>query len=753
MAQANPEQQLKLETQGLNYQDGIPYVDVVVGIRTDNPKISFTYSVPPDLVLQVGHQVRVPFGQKEVTGVVVALRAQTALDYTKPVSSLVYEWPVISNTQLNLAYWISENYLSPIYEVISMMMPPGLHLRNIQRISIRRNFPKPQHFSTEGAKRLYEYLDNKKGPLLAKTLEVRLGPWTKNALLVLGKENLLQFHTEKEITETIGLASFPKTNKNQEPTPLPTPSQSNAINIINSSIDSTTENRKHFLLKGVTGSGKTEVYIQAISHALSRGKQAVLLVPELSLTPQTLARFESRFPGNVIAFHSGLTSTQHRKNWWAIQNKQANVVIGSRSALFAPHHNLGIIVIDEEHEWTYKQQDQQPRYHARDVAFKLAELSNSVVLLGSATPDLSTYYAAEKGFIIPLELPTRIQKSGAPSSLANVEVVDMRSELKEGNRSIFSKLLKSYLIETYERGEQALLFLNRRGTANVVQCRTCGFALKCSRCNTSFNFHAPDKLVCHRCNKNRYAPSNCPKCKSSQIKYLGIGTQRVVDQVSELIPEAKILRWDRDSAKSIKDHESILSEFSSGKSNILVGTQMIAKGLDFPNVTFVGVILADIGLNSADLRSSERTFQVLTQVAGRAGRGQGNGNVVIQTYNPEHYAIRAAAKQNYQDFYDQEIQFRRSLTYPPFSQQIRLTLNSQNQSLAQREAQRVGNILRHEIRSWDIQEIRIIGPAPSIPSARKGYWSWNLTILGTNPNLLLEKINLPQSWRVDVDPY
>ena len=735
-----------------------PYVDVVVGIRTERLSDSFTYYAPPDFNLQVGHQVRVPFGKKEITGIVVALRQNTSLDYTKPVTSLVHESPVVSHRQLQLAYWMSEKYLSPIHEAISLMMPPGQNLKNMQKVSISRKMPKPNQFRTEGAKRLYEYLETKKSPLLAKTLITRLGPWARNALLTLHRNHLLKIHepVPKQNTQLVSpsepFVQLAKSN-NSVISPILTQPQSKAVEKIKFSINSGSNSNKKFLLKGVTGSGKTEVYLQAISYVLSQGRQAVVLIPELSLTPQMLDRFEARFPGNVVAFHSGLSDSVHRKNWWMIHNKQANVVIGSRSALFAPHRDLGIIVIDEEHEWTYKQQEQQPRYHARDVAFRLSELNDCVVILGSATPDLSTYYSAQNGLIETMELPSRIQDSGAFLPLAKVSTVDMRMELKNGNRSIFSDLLKSSLIETYEQGNQSLLFLNRRGTANIVQCRSCGFSLKCSRCNIAYTFHAPNKLICHRCNKSRLTPNSCPNCKSSQIKYLGIGTQRVVDKVSELIPGAKILRWDRDTVKSIKDHEAILSNFASRKANILVGTQMIAKGLHLPNVTLVGVILADIGLNSADLRASERTFQVLTQVAGRAGRGESVGRVVIQTYNPEHYAIRSAAKQNYKEFYDKEIQFRRSLSYPPYSGQIRLTLNLQNPTVATREAQRMGNALKSELRSWDIRDLRIIGPAPSSQSPNRGSSSWSINILGLNPHILLEKINLPHSWKVDVDPY
>ena len=441
-----------------------------------------------------------------------------------------------------------------------------------------------------------------------------------------------------------------------------TPAQANALACITQALDDPARSPRSFLLHGVTGSGKTEVYLQAIQNVVDRGQQAIFLVPEISLTPQTLDRVGSRFPGRVALLHSRLTPRQKFDQWWKIQSGEYDVVVGPRSALFVPVPRLGLIVLDEEHEWTYKQEEAQPRYHARTAAAELSQLTGAVVVLGSATPDVETYYYARDAQSRRhqlLELPHRIgeESPGRPAELARVEIKDMRQELRDGNRGIFSRGLAHSLRECVRKGQQAILFLNRRGSAPIVQCRDCGKVVNCSRCSVPLAYHsmgtsadssaAPStepRLMCHRCNRRSRVPRQCRECGSSHIRQLGIGTQRVVDEVTALLPGVRVQRWDSDTARSGLDPGETMRGFQSGEIQVLVGTQVVAKGLDVANVTLVGVILADVGLHLPDFRSAERSFGLLCQVAGRAGRGQAPGRVFIQTYNPEHYAITAAAK-------------------------------------------------------------------------------------------------------------
>ena len=480
-------------------------------------------------------------------------------------------------------------------------------------------------------------------------------------------------------------------------------------------------------------------------------------MPELSLTPQAVGRFEARFPGQVALLQSGLSPARHWEAWWAVHDSERGVVVGPRSAIFAPQHGVGLIILDEEHEWTYKQADASPRYHARDVALELGRLTGSVVVLGSATPDVASAYAAERGAYAHLTLPGRIERSGAPTQRADVHVVDMREELKAGNSSIFSRRLQDGLHRVIDQGQQAILFLNRRGSAGIVQCRNCGHSMRCYRCGTNYTLHGQSDqsagtLVCHRCNRRRRMPATCPNCHSPRIRSLGIGTQRLVAEVSTLLPEARVLRWDRDTASTLAAHADLLNRFEGHEADILVGTQMIAKGLDIPSVTLVGVVLSDLGLHLPDFRAPERTFQLLTQVAGRAGRGTDQGEVVTQTYVPEHYAVTSAAHQDYRAFYEREMQYRRAHGNPPISKLIRLAFGHSTERTARNEAQTMASTLRRAAQQWDFRDVDIVGPAPGFPPRMRGAWRWHLFLRGPQPRLLLDKVALPPSWTVDVDP-
>jgi len=534
-----------------------------------------------------------------------------------------------------------------------------------------------------------------------------------------------------------------------------------------------------FLLQGVTGSGKTEIYLRAAQRALEQGRSAIILVPEIALTPQTIRRFGARFPTTLAVMHSRLSAGERFDQWHRLRAGELRLVVGPRSAIFAPMKRLGLIVLDEEHEPSYKQ-DQTPHYHAREVAVRLARLVGATCILGSATPALESAYRASRGEYVRLSLPQRImghrlaleqqaaqldrsQQRFQPveqdlgqamyAELPPVEVVDMRAELRAGNRSILSRSLQEGIETALGAGEQIILFLNRRGAATFVMCRDCGHVLKCPRCELPLTYHADDEeMACHHCNFKSRVPSLCPNCWSRRIRFFGIGTQRVEKVMRETYPTARIVRWDLDTTRSKGAHQEMLDRFVRGEADIMVGTQMIAKGLDLPRVTLVGVITADTMINLPDLFSGERTFQLLTQVAGRAGRSILGGKVIIQTYTPRHPAIQAASKHDYQAFYNAEMVFRRRHWYPPLSRLIRLVYVHTNAAKARLEAERLHQMLAHKIARLGLPEIDLIGPAPPFFSRLRGRWRWQIVVRGRDPRALLLDVRLPLGWRVDVDP-
>jgi len=507
-----------------------------------------------------------------------------------------------------------------------------------------------------------------------------------------------------------------------------------------------------FLLFGVTGSGKTEIYLRALAQVIAAGKRGICLIPEIALTQQTVERFANRFPGRVAVLHSGLSPGELFDEWQWIMEGNCDVVIGPRSALFAPLPNLGLIIIDEEHEWTYKQEDMSPRYHARDVAIRLAQLSDAVVILGSATPDIGSFHKAQQGEYQLVELKERITPRGY-SPLPEVKIVDLREELKAGNTGLFSRSLLAAIKETLAQGEQTILFLNRRGTATFVRCRNCGFVFRCPRCSVALTYHSVEKkLICHRCRYSVPVSQSCPRCSRRNLRFLGIGTQRVEEEIRHFFPEARLLRWDRDVITRRHAHEELLKNFRDHKADVLIGTQMIAKGLDLPQVTLAGIISADTGLNFPDFRSSERTFQLLCQVAGRAGRGVKAGKVIIQTYSPDNYTIVTAARHDYLGFYYKEIDYRRRYNYPPFSQLVRLVYSHTNEELCRREAERVYRLILNERAREGIFRFNIIGPVPTFAFRARGRYRWQLFLRGPDSTRMLSQLTLPRGWTIDVDP-
>ena len=791
---------------------------------------SFCYSIPPELAIDIGQAVWVPFGSKILQGIVVKVSDHPSFEVTKEIIGLITSFPLLSAAHLEVVFWLSEYYLSPLFDAVALMLPPGFERRlatflkllpdhvdlsqlspeQLRVISLLENRDKVDIRELErefGKKKtalitkqlLQQHLviksqqmeETKVKPKLVTHLKLKIDPGEAEAEVIrLRKARankqaaVLEFlikrpqpvplaelrksiPCQKVVIESLknrGLISMVEVAVRRDPLahlrivptlpPKLTPSQEAAWQRVRSCIVQRNLNSTPsvFLLHGVTGNGKTEIYLRALAEVVAQGRRGICLVPEIALTPQTIERFASRFPGRVAVIHSGLSLGEQFDEWYRIKEGGCDVVIGPRSALFAPQPDLGLVVIDEEHEWTYKQSDKSPRYHARDVAIKLAELTGAVVILGSATPDVETFYRAQQGEYQLIELKERITPYG-PLPLPEVEVVDLKEELKAGNRSLFSRSLVGAMTEALARNEQALLFLNRRGMATFVQCRDCGFVFRCSHCTASLTYHSTTgKLVCHHCRYSVAMPVECPQCLSHRLRFLGIGTQSVEEEVKHFFPQARILRWDRDVTSGRRAHEELLAKFRAHEADVLIGTQMIAKGLDLPQITLTGVISADTGLNLPDFRAGERTFQLLCQVAGRAGRGFTPGRVIIQTYSPEHYAIRAASKHDYLAFYAQEIDYRHKFGYPPFSQLASLAFSHTNESICLREAERMSRLLAAEKDRRGMPDLRLIGPVPAFVPRVRGHYRWQLVLCGSGLNDFLTDIIFPRGWIVDIDP-
>lgn len=747
---------------------------VIVDVAAKQTDRTFDYLIPDkwEGILQQGMRVVVPFGPRKVQGFVVNIKSQSEFKKLKPIADLLDPYPVLTQELLQIGHWLTEKTLCFAISAFQAMLPAAMkaaydkeikllgstdfdvlhedvQLYLKQRSTVKLSDVKQEHLSAfyrdiqkghleviyvvknrankktvKGIKPLYE----------ASELQSLLDQFSKQAEK---QKQVVSFFLEhpgeialKDLCEQLSVTQAPVKALVQKGVLMETDiemyrnpyddaafHQTSALPLTEEQgqaiapILHTIEEKKHevFLMYGVTGSGKTEVYLQSIDQVLKDGKEAIVLVPEISLTPQMVKRFKGRFGSKVAVLHSGLSAGEKYDEWRKIQRKEVSVVVGARSAVFAPFQNLGIIIIDEEHETSYKQEE-TPRYHARDVAIYRGEYHGCPVVLGSATPTLESFARAQKGVYQLLTLRKRMNESALPA----VDIIDMREELRNGNRSMFSGLLFEKIQDRLEKGEQIVLLLNKRGHSSFVMCRDCGFVHSCPHCEISLTYHRYNHLLkCHYCGHEQQADVTCPECSSDHIRYFGTGTQKVEEELLKLLPQARVIRMDVDTTGRKGAHERLLNQFGEQKAQILLGTQMIAKGLDFPNVTLVGVLSADTMLHLPDFRSSEKTFQLLTQVSGRAGRHHLPGEVVIQTYTPEHYSIQLASRHDYDGFYQQEMMTRKLHQYPPFYYTALITVSHEELTKVVAVTDKIAQFLRQKLSDQTI----VLGPVAS-PIAR-----------------------------------
>jgi len=662
----------------------VPYCEVIVEIAHEQVDRVFTYRVPQGLGLRPGTRVLVPFGPRKVEGYVIRLLAHTDLPEArlKDVQCALEDYPALLPHMMELALWIRDRSHCPLVEALRLMIPAqmrgGRVRERFQTWYALSDAIEDIDACVEGQRRAHKRqrilraLEG--GPLSGEQLALQVGELGE-ALKALCSQGLVERTAEEVLRRPYAGMEM----RAAEDPPLTTEQQ----RVLAEIYPALEGGEGRFLLHGVTGSGKTEVYIRAVRRCLQRGKAAIVLVPEIALTPQMVEWFRSRFGQEGAVLHSRLTPGQRFDEWRRVRRGEARVVIGARSAVFAPTEDLGLIIVDEEHETTYLS-DRTPRYDAREVAANRCHREDATLILASATPGMGSFVRALEGELTLLEMPNRVLGRPMPS----VQLVDMREELHDGNKSIFSGALMDALRDCMRRGEQAMLFINRRGYNTFVKCRECGYVVKCERCDISMTYHQANQTMrCHYCGAQKEPPQTCPACGGGGIRYFGAGTQMVEEAVKKAFPGIPSLRMDNDTTRSRDAHYELLTRFGKGEARILIGTQMIAKGLDFPNVTLVGVVAADATLNLPDYRAAERTFQLVTQVAGRAGRAEAPGQVVVQTYEPEHYCIQAASRQDYRAFFAEEMTFRRRLAYPPYAALCRLLVESSDEEAARHTLQ------------------------------------------------------------------
>ena len=697
------------------------FCQVIIDIVHENVASPFTYRIPNGMQLEPGQRVSVPFGHRDKEGIVLRLTDSCDIEETRvrDVKKPLEDYPAIPPELMALAEQMARDSHCPLAETLRLMLPAQMRGN---RIHIRTERTAILNISKQDALNAAER--EKKSPKRAALLKI-LADGQKhlvrdlssavrepgNALKKLSDDGLILLTDEEALRMPASSYEIPA-----NPGFVLTSGQKEALDEI---LPCLTAGGGRFLLHGVTGSGKTEVFMSAVHKALSLGKSAIILVPEIALTPQMVSWFRGRFGSVAAVIHSRLSPGERYDEWRRIRRGDARVVVGARSAVFAPARNLGLVVVDEEHETTYLS-DHHPRYDAREIAANRCNRENATLILASATPSIISFARARRGDYMLLEMPRRVQNRPLPE----VTIVDMREELENGNRTVLSAVLRKALKECILRGEQAMLLMNRRGYNSFVNCRTCGYVVKCPNCDISMTYHmsgADGLLQCHYCGQSMRPPSVCPECGGKYIRYFGAGTQKVEEEVGKMLPDTITVRMDYDTTGGKDGHGKILEEFRSGRARILIGTQMIAKGLDFPKVTLVGVIAADMTLNLPDYRSRERTFQLLTQVAGRAGRGESPGRVIIQTYKPEDPVIGYAAGQDYRSFFEDEFRRRRRGLYPPFTLLARFLAESRTEETAAAAADRIEQRIREMISvhpAWQKKLLLLSNDTPGVKVLR-----------------------------------
>lgn len=693
------------------------YAEVIINseaLEIDRP---FTYKVPEEFnnEIKIGQIVKVPFGKGNKTseGFILNLKNDDNIKFkTKNIAAILVKDPVIDEDDINLIEFLREKTLCKYIDAFRLLIPVGIMKgakAKKKRVIVLKNEDLSNIKNPDGYKKIIEFFKTNSGKYTKSELinehsisQYKLNKLIENEVLSIEEESVFRYNDRvynKDSAKTLTIE--------QE-------------NIIREYINS---DDKMFLLKGVTGSGKTEVYMKLVERVLLEGKSAIILVPEIALTPQMIERFKGRFGVNVALFHSKLSDGERFDEWFRVKEGKAKVIVGARSAIFLPAKNLGLIIIDEEHENTYKS-EQNPKYQTKEVAEYLSELKGCKVILGSATPSIETYYRALTGEMKLLELNSRVDNKPMPP----MKVIDMRNELKGGNKSLFSRELFIAIQERLKRKEQIILFLNRRGFSTFVSCRSCGYVFKCDECDISMTYHKNGLLICHYCGKTKREPRECPKCHSKYVKFFGAGTQRVEEEVKKYFNNVRILRMDVDTTRDKHSYERIYNTFKNGEADILIGTQMVSKGLDFKNVTLVGILAADMSINIPDYRAAERTFQIITQVAGRAGRGDKQGEVLIQTYTPQHYSLQYAVNYDYEGFYEKEFTVRAMMKYPPFGKLLLINGTSKKEELLKNFMHKITMMIKPLVESC--LDIEILGPIPCMISKLKENYRWQIVIKG-----------------------
>jgi len=692
-----------------------------VGIIVNNSSIQvdkiFTYKIAEQLVgvIDIGYRVKVPFGMgnKKIDGFVVEFYEEyKGKGRIKEIQEICDEYPLFTKKDLVIIKEMREKYLCTYLDCIKVFIPTGVFkgMKNKRETLMYIGKILEGKFYKEPYKTIYEIVKAKEGKYTKNALskEYNLSLSSINTMIKYGfisaQEQIINRYNVKQYD------NYLEKRLNDE--------QNMAINRILHS------NKKTFLIHGVTGSGKTEIYMHLVSQMIKQDKESIILVPEIALTPQMVERFKGRFGKDISVFHSKLSDGERYDEWLRVKMGKVKVAIGARSAIFLPFKNLGLMVIDEEHEGSYKS-DSNPKYNAREIGELKCRIDNCKLVLGSATPSVETYYRCSKGEIDLISIKNRADGAILPE----VKIVDMRLELLNNNKSIFSKSLYEAIENRLTKNEQIILFLNRRGFSTFVSCRKCGYVFKCNNCDIALTYHnSGDKLMCHYCGSSQSVPHKCPKCASKYVKYFGVGTEKIEQEIKKYFPNSKTLRMDFDTTRGKNSYEEIYNTFKNGRADILIGTQMVAKGLDFKNVTLVGVIAADLSLNLPDFRSAERTFQLITQVSGRAGRGEKEGEVIVQTYSPENYSIKYAAESDYESFYKEEIELRDNMEYPPFTDILLINMSSKNENLLIKNIQNIGIFLKNELEKSD--KIKMLGPCPCEISKIKELYRWQIILKG-----------------------